>query len=241
MVKIISLNHKKVFKQKSIKSDMFGKKECNSCKKKMSSNHNFCPYCGNSSSGKTKKEDYGMLGEDDYANEFEQFSNSLFGAPGGKMIGKMFESAVKMLEKEMKKEMKKTTSKQQVPKTNFQIFINGEKVNLKEHSHPQKIIREKNIVYKELPRGNLKKFSSLPKKEPKTSVRRFSDKVVYEVLIPGVRSLKDISIINLENNIEIKAIAKNKAYEKLIPITFPITNYEFSKGKLVLELEEDEF
>jgi len=219
---------------------MFGKKECNSCKKRINSSHKFCPFCGSPGNKKLKKEDYGMLGENDYANEFEQFSNSLFGGAGGKMMGKMFESAVKMLEKEMKKEMRKTT-KQSVPKTNFQIFINGEKVNLKEQNRPQKVIEEKDIVYKELPRGNLKKFSSLPKKEPKTSVRRMSDKVVYEVLIPGVKSLKDISIINLENNIEIKAIAKDKAYEKLIPLNFPIANYEFTKGKLVLELEEEEF
>ena len=35
---------------------------------------------------------------------------------------------------------------------------------------------------------------------------------------------------------EIKRVSKNKVYQKLIPVNFPITNYNLSKGKLVLEL-----
>ena len=42
--------------------------------------------------------------------------------------------------------------------------------------------------------------------------------------------------MKLENSIEIKALAKNKAYVKRIPINLPIINYDFSKEKLVLEL-----
>ncbi len=55
--------------------------------------------------------------------------------------------------------------------------------------------------------------------------------------MPGVKSIKDISIRSLENSIEIKAIAKEKAYYKIIRIGIPIIRYNFDKEKLTLELE----
>ena len=51
------------------------------------------------------------------------------------------------------------------------------------------------------------------------------------------KTKKYISIVKLENSIEIKAVSKKKAYIKLIPINMPITNYQLEKGKLILELE----
>ena len=53
--------------------------------------------------------------------------------------------------------------------------------------------------------------------------------------MPGVKALDDISIVPLENSIEIKAIGKNKAYEKIIQISSPMTDYALSKNNLVLE------
>jgi len=220
---------------------MFNKKECGSCNEKVNGKYSFCPNCGNSLNKKRKKEDFGMIGEDDFVNEFENFQNSIFGGVGGKVIGKMFESAVRMLEKEIGKERKrKHHGPIGNPGTNFQLFINGKRIdglgtnqNIKE-----KIKKEKKEISSEgLPQNILKKFSDLPKNNPKTNVRRFSDRVIYEINIPGVKSLKDISITKLENNIEIRAIAKDKAYNKLIPVNFPITDYNFSKGKLVIELD----
>ena len=55
--------------------------------------------------------------------------------------------------------------------------------------------------------------------------------------MPGVKSIKDISIAKLETSIEVKAVAKNKAYLKIIPIKLLIINYEFSKDNLILEFE----
>ncbi len=82
----------------------------------------------------------------------------------------------------------------------------------------------------------IKKFTSLKKEEPQTNIRRLSNKVIYELEMPGVKSIDDISIIKLENSIEIKAVSKNKAYVKIIPINLPITDYGLSEGKLILEL-----
>jgi len=215
---------------------MFKKKSCKKCRRKINSKYEFCPYCGDLSS-ENSEEDWGILGENDNTNEPKQFSNSIFGGISGGMINKMLGSVMKMLEKEMQKEIKTTTK----PKTNLRLMINGKEINLdnlqnKDKSTNKKRQEIKEIPSKNLPQENLKKFSTLPKQEPLTNIRRLGDKVVYEINIPGVKSIKDISIIKLENSIEIKAITKEKAYSKIIPINLPIINYNLSKGKLVLEL-----
>ena len=217
---------------------MFGKKECNRCSAKSSDKFNFCPNCGVPFNENSKKEGYGLLGDSD-ANEnpfnFSEMNNPFVGAFGGKMMGKMFESAVRMLEKEMQREMKKQNS----PKTNFQLFVNGKKVNIERgpHNHIHRAKKEKReINYQNLPQANLKKFGDFPKKEPETNVRRFSDKVIYEINMPGLKSEKEMSIIKLENSIEIKALGNNIIYRKVIPINLPITDYKISNDKLVIEL-----
>jgi len=78
--------------------------------------------------------------------------------------------------------------------------------------------------------------SKLPREEPMARVRRFTNKIVYEIELPGVNDEKKIFINQLQNSIEIKAFAKDKAYFKLIPVSLPIKSWKFSKSKLVLDL-----
>ena len=212
---------------------MFKKKLCKNCGNKINNSYDFCPYCGNSFSENPK--DWGMLGKTDTINEFEQFSNSLFGGIGGKIIGGMLGKTLKMLEHEIQKEMKTQNNN---PKTNFELIINGKRINPKEIkiSQQKQIVKEQKKVLPNISNESLKKISGLPKKEPLTNIRRLADRVIYEINIPGVNSINDISIIKLESSIEIKAIADKKAYFKVIPISLPIINYNFLEGKLVLEL-----
>ena len=63
-----------------------------------------------------------------------------------------------------------------------------------------------------------------------------SNKVIYEIELPGVKSTEDVSIIKLENSIEIKAVTKDKSYFKLLPIKLPISGYKVADEKLILEL-----
>lgn len=209
---------------------MFKKKSCAKCGNKISSKYDFCPYCGNQL--KNKRGDLGMLGKIDTINEFEGFSNSLF---GGGMLGKMMGRTIKMLEKELQNEFKNQNN---TPKTNFELIINGKRINPKDIkvSQPKQIIKKSRKVLPNISRESLKKISSLPKAEPLTNMRRFADKVIYEIKIPGVKSIDDVSIIQFENSIEIKALAKDKVYFKIIPLNLPVTDYNLSKGKLVLEL-----
>jgi len=210
---------------------MFGKKECSRCGEKSNNRHNFCPNCGVPFGEKNfNKSELGMLGESDVEEEMDSFANSMFSGFGGKMMGKMLESAMKMLEKEMQKEIKKTK-----PKANLQLFVNGKKVDLGNYENDANS-SENEIPAEKLPNSELKGFSDFKKKEPATNIRRLSNKVIYEVEMPGLDSEKNLSIVKLENSIEIKALAKNKAYKKIIPIGFPIKSYNLSNGKLILEL-----
>ncbi len=214
---------------------MFKKNECKKCRKKINDRYEFCPYCGNSLNENFKKEDWGMLGKNDFIKEQKQSVDSFF---GGGVLGKMLGSAMKMFEKELQKEMQASNFQ---PRTNFELIINGKRVDPKNIRVSKQIMKKpirKQLTkpLQNLSQEQLKRISKLPKKEPSTDIRRFSDKVIYEIDVPGVKEIKDISIIKLENSIEIKAIAKDKYYFKSIPINLPIINYNLSDGKLVLEL-----
>jgi len=212
---------------------MFKKRICKKCSKKIKGTYDFCPYCGISIN--KDEENWGMLGKNDSISEEKLLENELFGGFGGKMLSKMLGNAMKMLEKEIQKEMRN----QNPSKTNFELFINGKRVNPKNiriTNQLPKAQKQKEVSLNNLSNENFSKFSKLPKNEPKTNIRRLSNKVIYEIDMPEVKSIKDVSIIKLENSIEIKAISKDKSYFKLIPLNLPIINYSLSEGKLTLEL-----
>lgn len=198
----------------------------------MSNKYRFCSNCGIPLK-EVNSEDWGMLGENDF-EEQNPLSNSLLDGFTGNMFNKMLGSAMKMLEREMKKEISRENIQ---PKTNVRLMINGKEINLNNLQPSPRNIEKKEKLLDDFSKKSLKKFSQLPKKEPKTSVKRLSNTIIYEINLPGVKSLEDLSIVKLEHSIEIKAVAKDKAYFKLIPVNLSILDYELEKGKLILELE----
>lgn len=224
---------------------MFSRKTCQRCGKKTSEENSFCPNCG-MAYGKTKNaEDFGMLGEDDSLNEMESFSNSLFGGMGGLgggFMNKMFSNTLKMFEKEMEREMQKGAriqNQNNFPRTRVKLMINGKEINLNNDggNSKEEKQKEKTIKFKRFSEEQAKRFSKLPRKEPKTNLKRIADKISYEIEMPEVNSFEDVSILPLENSIEIKAIGEEKAYSKSIGINLPIIDYAFSEGLLVLEFK----
>jgi len=74
--------------------------------------------------------------------------------------------------------------------------------------------------------------------EPEAKVKHLGLKDVVEIDLPGVKSLEDIQIKELEQSIEVKARAGDKLYFKLLPISPGRSlRKKFSDGKLVLEIE----
>jgi len=217
---------------------MFKKKECKKCRKKISDTYEFCPYCGNLLN-ENFKEDWGMLGKNDSMSSINEMRFPI----GLNMI---FNSLMKNLNRqfgELDKEVK-IRKPTMFKKDGISISISTSgnrppeiRVNSLGNNPKFKQVKKQIKMPSNFSQENLKKFSSLPREEPLTNLRRLSDKVVYEIDLPGVKSTNDISIIKLENSIEIKAVAKDKSYFKLININLPIINYNLSEEKLVLELE----
>jgi len=229
---------------------MFSKKTCQRCGRKTNKSNSFCPRCGASLGKGNKKENLGMLGEDDFLNGSESLSNSLFGGMGGisgSFMNKMLSNTMRMLENEMQREMKRAGNNPQkqndsFPKTKIRLMVNGKEINLNNMQglgNVEKREKQKPIAlkFKKFSEEQIKRFSKLPKKEPKTDLKRIADKINYEIEIPGVESIEDISITPLENSIEIKALSKDKAYSKAIPINLPIIGYDLSDGLFVLEFK----
>ncbi len=221
---------------------MFKKKKCKNCREKINNSYNFCPYC--KAPIKDIFEDdkeWGILGRNDFS-PYEDVKlpmgfNTLFNTIL-KNLNKQFNNVENMENKSKKSRVKKGgvsisihTTGNKPPEIKIKSFG-----NLPEFKEKEKHIK-KNVRTLKLPMSDPKKFTGLPKEEPKTNIRRFSNKIVYEINMPGVKSVKDVSITQLENSIEIKALAKNKVYYKIIPINLPVKNYNLSKEKLVLELE----
>lgn len=211
---------------------MFKKSKCKKCGEKVKSSFNFCPNCNFPLKKESKKEDYGMLGKNDLQEDMIM-KNSLFGGLADGMLNKMLGSAMKMLEKEMQKEVNQ--QKSGAPKTNMRLMINGKEVDLgnMQKKEPKKVVQKnlKVIMSKE----SAENFSKLPKKEPKTNVTRMPDKIIYELDIPEIQSLNDVSILQLEKSIEVKAVNKKNSYTKVIQIGLPIIGYGVTKENLFLE------
>ena len=207
---------------------MFNNRHCKNCKDKVSSKYRFCPSCGREIEG-YKEEDWGMLGREDLIGEEEPVS-PFFTGFGGKMLNSMLGDAFKMLEKEMK-------SMEKSPMSNFKLMINGKEIQIGQQKKPKDAVKK--IPKREFGKEQLKKILELPKKEPKTSLKRFGNKIIYEIEMPEVKSLNDVLINNLENGIEIKAIGESAIYSKTIPINMQIIKQELSNGKLILELSGD--
>ncbi len=210
---------------------MFKKRICQKCNKKISEDYQFCPHCGSADENFDDGQ-WGMLGREDSISQnnfqlppgFNMIFNSLM-KNLGKQLGNMQNESQKNLDNDFKKRgisISISSSGNNPPRI---------KVNSPENTKKQ-ILK----VPGQFSNANSKRFSQLLKKEPKTNIRRLSNKVIYEIEIPDVKSLKDVSIIKLESSIEIKAIGKNYAYFKKIPINLPLINYIFSDEKLTLEL-----
>ena len=222
---------------------MFRKKICRQCGTSIKDKYDFCPYCGNRLD--RKKEDFGMLGKDDFFND-NNINEFKFPAGFNLILNSVMKNFEKQFREIEKKQMPKESEKPGERKhLNINISI-GKPIPMKINSpgmpnaHLQSYKESRRKSFDDLSPEKLKRFSRLPKEEPKTNIRRLSNKVFYEIDLPGVKSAKDISLLNLEKGVELKAVSDKKAYMKSIPISLPILKYKLSKGKLVLEMDAQE-
>jgi HSP20 family molecular chaperone IbpA len=215
------------------------KKNCSKCKKKIEKEYNLCPYCGFSQESEYDKEDYGILGKNDFINEKSLDIGSSFME---KIFDNAFKMAEKIIEKQMKNlpEMKKEFSEPKIQNfhgpgnLDIQFFVNGKRVfpekrQIRKTEQPKKTraISEK----------NKEKFAKLPREEPLSKIKRIDGKIVYELEVPGVEKIEDVFINLLENSIEIKAISEKKIYSKTLNMKLPILGYGLKEGNLIIEMQ----
>lgn len=62
-----------------------------------------------------------------------------------------------------------------------------------------------------------------------------SDKVIYELAVPGVQSVQDIFISKLESGYEVKAIGKRKVYVNSLPVNLPLKKYSITDKQVIVE------
>ncbi len=227
---------------------MFEKK-CPNCGRKIEKGFSFCPYCGFNIEEKNRNK-YGLLGRDDNLN-----INNSIGLPFG--FNKIFSSLLKQVDKQFQELDKRIgeerTNKKKKPKLRkkgFSINIStgtGKKPEIKvsgfgpgmknfgKKIKPKK--KKSKIKQPKLSKEKKEKLASLPREEASTTVRRMSNKIIYEISLPEVKDEKNLAINKLENSIEIKAFGKDKVYFKLLPVSLSISRYKLKNEKLILELE----
>ena len=235
---------------------MFKRKKCGNCSEKIDKDYNFCPHCRAPTKGVSGNEDWGMLGKNDMdflgGIKMPLGFNTIFNSLLKNLNSQFTQMSRELLEENGEKSFKQTknpgnrikksgisirisTSQGKPPEIKIQSFGNPRNEN-----HEELAEEDVRPVLKKFTEKESKRFSSLPRKEPSTEIRRLANRVIYEIKIPGVKSLDDVSISQLENSIEIKALTKAKAYSKIIPINLPIRKYNLSKGKLILELDAND-
>ncbi len=204
---------------------MFKKNYCNKCEGKLKDSYSYCPYCGLDLRNPEKEmRDFGVIGK-----------NNLEGTPlvggGGTGFGitdKMISSVMNSLIKNLGKQFDNMDS-QNVKSSPKGIQI---RFGAPPKSAQQK---KKEIIEKEITSEQIKRMSKLPRSEAKTNVRRFSDKVVYDLKASGIEDVRDIFVSKLESGYEIKAIGKTKVYVNSIPVNLPLKKYSLNKSGMSVE------
>ena len=195
--------------------------KCMSCRKDSSVKYNFCPHCGDSKMDEMEDaEDFGLLGRSDESELNPAADAGAF----EKIISTMMQTAVKTLMNEMQNPQNKDA------KPEIQNFPNGIRITLNQQdSMKQKKGKEK------ITSEQMQRLESLPRANAKTSVRRFSDKVIYELSAAGIASIDDIFISKLETGYEIKALGKSKVYVNTIPVNLPLIKYGLTENSILME------
>lgn len=204
---------------------------CSSCGYKKEKGWTYCPKCG--------------------SMQRDDFFNSMFASVGKRM--KEMESETSKLDKVFEVRdispffrkpksagfsIKIVRSTGKEPQVSVKTFGNVDKENVTRQIEEQ--LKTGNQLKINLRRSS-RQESHLPipekTEEPKINIRRLDNKVVVDVGLPDVSSLDDIHIQELESSVEVKAVAKKKAYFKILtkPPNTRLINREFSHGVLSLE------
>ncbi len=211
---------------------MFSSKKCKRCEGKVKEDHSFCPFCGlDLRNPEADMRDFGMLGKNDNVLGTPLLGGGAMGLPGD--FSAIFAQVMKMMEHQLKNAETENVDfgdmKPEVKRlpNGIQIKIGPRmtgKLPPKQEAKPRVITDEQKARMKVLPRG-----------EARVDVRRFSDKVVYELNAPGVDNVEDIFVSKLESGYEVKAVGNKKIYVNSLQVELPLKKYFVKDDKLTME------
>lgn len=202
---------------------MFGKKKCRSCGREIKSDWEFCPYCG------TETREVSLFGDifEDVDKEFERidkmFSSEFFKLPRLRIKPEVRGGGISIV-------IHSATGKE--PK--IEVKTSGEYKKLE----PE--IKRKLGIKPAVEEVKERKEVRIPKitEEAETEVKTVGNKQIATVKLPGVKE-KDIEVKRLEQSIEVKAFAGDKAYFTLIPVPPGASvSKKFENGVLRIEIEK---
>jgi len=202
--------------------NMFRKNRCPKCGRKLNADWNFCPYCGYEVKPKIISPLEGIF--EDVEKEFEKLD---------KMFGIGFKIPKIPLEKGGGVSITIHSGTGMKPK--IEVKTSGEYKKIEPELKRKLGIKPAIEEVEEKPaRRKMPKITE----EPETKVKIVGNKRIISLILPGVKDSKDIEIKRLEQSVEIKAFAKDRAYFKLIPVPSDVSiRSEFKDGILTLEIE----
>ncbi len=212
--------------------------KCNRCGSEIESTWNFCPKCGSKKGG----DPFDDMGRDLFSQVFGKMKNTLPGFSG--------------MEREMEKDIEaidlspmfRRQPGEQPKRRGFTVRIRsgtGQKpdVDIKtfggvRRENVERQIEDRFGVRPEKRTMKIPAIRKIPKKteEPKAEIKRIGDAVAVDISLPGVKGTEDIYINELNSSVEVKAIAGDKAYFKILtkPENFRMKGKEFRNGVLKL-------
>ncbi len=204
---------------------MFSSKKCKRCDGKLKDSFDFCPFCGLDVKDPEKDlRDFGMLGKGNNIEGYPMIGGGGLGITD-KLIGSIFNNLMKSMEKQMRNLNMDVEPEIQTMPNGIRISVGAPKKTEKKPKKQERIITEE----------QLKRMSKMPRSEAKTNVRRFSDKVVYELNASGIQNVNDVFVSRLENGYEVKAIGSKKVYINSIPVSLPLKSYRVTDKGISLE------
>jgi len=203
---------------------MFESKTCKNCGKNLKKDWVACPYCGEGARERIKVRGYDIF--EDIEKEFERID---------KMMGPRFVRFPRI-------DIKSPFNNRGISITIKSGTGMKPRIDVKTSEEYKKLepqIKKKLGIGERL-EEKIKKKRKTPKitEEPETKIERMGNKQTIIIKLPDVKNVDDIEIRKLQQSLEVKAFARDKAYFKLIP-TRPnaqISDRSFKNGVLKIEI-----
>lgn len=216
MIKFIS--YKDVNKLLNQVVEMFEKKKCPNCGEKLKDEWDFCPRCGEEFSD-MEKETGNIF--DEMEKDFEA---GPFNIPQFKVRPVMKGGRIDIIIHGG------TGMEPRVDvRTSGDFRKQGQEIKRKAVINP--------YTEEKVEKKKVKERTAKTTEEPEAESQNVGNKRIISIKLPNVKSESDIEIKKMEQSVEVKAYAGDKAYFKLIPIPANAeVSGKFDKGMLKLEI-----